>query len=320
MESDAIKHVLSKYGIKYQEILLPEKGYRNTSYPIRISGDKIINIILYKDETDILDRVKNANKTGNFLALKGFPARNNYSDKILRISNKKFIRYVSVYNYLPGKTIPWEAYTMERMKELGHSMADMHTSLKTLNTRYFPSVVDENLKLNELIAKYTSESGVRRAIAKKLGVKIESGDFTDALNAAKKLLDQQVIHMDFVRGNILFEGNTISGVLDFEKCGVGATTLDVARTLAFLLVDCKYKDEAKIRKYFLRSGYIKRGDRNLTDVRFKDKNLFDELVNFFVLHDFYKFLLHNPYEYLSLNEHFARTKNYLLKTGIIAKV
>ncbi len=127
--------------------------------------------------------------------------------------------------------------------------------------------------------------------------------------------------MDFVRGNILFKGSKICGILDFEKAGYGIKLLDIARTLAFLLVDCKYKNEVKIRKYFLQSGYIKRGgadfNRRIINTADKKLDLLEELVNTFLIYDFYKFLRHNPYEFLHQNEHFIRTKKYLLERGVI---
>ncbi len=80
-----------------------------------------------------------------------------------------------------------------------------------------------------------------------------------------------LLHMDFVRGNILYSQNhelRISGILDFEKAAYGSPLFDIARTYAFLLVDCKYKSEKEIGKYFLRSGYIKRGKLKLNSFKY----------------------------------------------------
>lgn len=320
MEQDVIRRVLSKYGFKYETILEPRKGYRNTSYPVRLNDEEIINLIFYKNEPNILGRIKNANRTGDLLALKGLPSRKTYSKKILLLNGGKIMRYAGVYTYLAGETIPWEGYTMEHLKTLGHTMASMHEALETVGTIGYPSVVDESKDINKRMKLYFAEPGVVRALNKKLGIKIRRDDFTEILNATKSAPGRQVLHMDFVRGNILFENKKISGILDFEKTAYGSKLIDIARTLAFLLIDCKYKSEEKIRKYFLISGYIKRGSSSFSDTKFNDKSLLDELVIFFILHDLYKFLLYNPYEYLSSNQHYIRTRDYLLKVGIIAKV
>jgi hypothetical protein len=119
--------------------------------------------------------------------------------------------------------------------------------------------------------------------------------------------------MDFVRGNILFEGDEISGILDFEKTASGHTVMDISRTLAFLLVDCKYKTIDKVIKYFLYSGYQKRG-KNKDIGNDADRKI---LVEMFLFYDLYKFLLHNPYEFLQQNEHYVRTKDILIGRGVL---
>ena len=119
--------------------------------------------------------------------------------------------------------------------------------------------------------------------------------------------------MDFVRGNILFDGSDITGILDFEKTAMGHNFVDIARTLAFLMVDCKFKTVDKVVKYFLYSGYHKRGQ--MKDVG--DKAILNQLIEMFLVYDFYKFLRHNPYESLHLNEHYVRTNHILDKRGVI---
>jgi hypothetical protein len=132
-----------------------------------------------------------------------------------------------------------------------------------------------------------------------------------------KLEDQQPLHMDFVRSNVLFNAHaTIAGIIDFEKTGKGHPMLDIARTLAFLLVDCKYKEPGKVYKYFVHSGYRKRGKNNINI----NPRLLHELTNIFLLHDFYKFLRHNPYESLGRNEHFVRTRDILIARALLRDI
>jgi len=87
------------------------------------------------------------------------------------------------------------------------------------------------------------------------------------------------------------------------------------------MVDCKHKSEQQVRKYFLFSGYQKRGNNRLPKVRLtgisKTSDLLARLVDIFLLYDFYKFLRHNPYQSLSDNEHFLRTRDLLLSRELI---
>jgi hypothetical protein len=80
------------------------------------------------------------------------------------------------------------------------------------------------------------------------------------------------------------------------------------RTLSFLYVDCKYKTLDQVKKYFIYSGYQKRGLSTLEHTGI----LLTHLVDFYLMYDLYKFLRHNPYESLNLNEHFKRTKDILI--------
>jgi Ser/Thr protein kinase RdoA (MazF antagonist) len=206
---------------------------------------------------------------------------------------------------------------MSHIKHLGMTMSNMHAHLSLIQPTNIPSVYDEYGLIIGRMKTYFAESTIKGVIKKKLGLEIN----TINLNRYDKLLQecriapgQQILHMDFVRGNILFDGKIISGILDFEKTAVGHTVVDIARTLAFLLVDCKYKSADKVIKYFLYSGYQKRG-------RNKDIGndlIRNQLVEMFIFYDFYKFLLHNPYESLYLNEHYVRTKDVLVKHGVIS--
>lgn len=257
-------------------------------------------------------RITHTNAIGNFLAEQGLPARSTYSPKIMQLKGAQFTRYVALYYYLPGTTIPWEAYTMAHIKTLGKTMGDMHVLLAGYPYE-LPNVADEFLALNRRMTRYVSDISVKQALATKLQLQIKLPDFAPLLQFCKTL-PAQALHMDFVRGNVLFTGTDITGILDFEKAGKGTPAFDIARTLAFLLVDCKYKPADKIYKYFVQSGYAKRSVSTFTAWQ-----LVDKLVPFFLMHDFYKFLRHNPYEYLPQNEHFVRTKAMLLKHGIIER-
>lgn len=317
MAKELVERILQQYGLTAAHVHEVEKGYRNQSYAAELRDGRILNLILYKREEGILERVRRANRVSDFLAGEGYPARKTADRRVTTMKSGDYIKYAALYEYLPGKTIPWEAYTMEHIKRLGGAMSDMHALLKKLPQEDLPFVIDECRDLLRRMEKYFAEDGVHDALAGKLGLSVpDTSAFRSALTAAIGL-PAQTLHMDFVRGNILFSGaekGKITGVLDFEKTAWGPPVFDISRTLAFLLVDCKYKESDKVRKYFLHSGYNKRGQS-----QFPPNPLLETLLNFFLLHDFYKFLRHNPYESLVQNEHFVRTRDILLKRNIVMR-
>jgi Ser/Thr protein kinase RdoA (MazF antagonist) len=207
------------------------------------------------------------------------------------------------------------------------SMGKVHVSLRGFGSLE-NDVTDEYLHIVARMSRYFKDKNVRRALKEKLNMEVSQDvfeSFKRLLEFCGSLPDRQALHMDFVRGNLLFRGTqpgdmlilgnvTLSGILDFEKTAYGAPIIDVARTLAFLLVDCKYKSPEKIRKYFLYSGYNKRSGAETIPL---DSELLDRLVALFLVYDLYKFFRHNPYESLTENEHFIRTRDMLLTLGMV---
>lgn len=342
---------MALYCLKYSHFLEPQKGYRNYSYPVVLADSSIVNLILYKSESKILARIKLANDVSHYLYQRGLPTRHVIDPRILVLrtrsnlaKNKEFFgknhkilptflqgstsspgaRYAMLYNFLPGQTIPWDAYTRAHLKALGASLALMHKLMAKMPEHDAPSVAEQYLQIVKRMDKYFANPNVGRPLQEKLGLKLDNkkfGYFAKILEVCKKLPNQQMLHMDFVRGNVLFDevgGRiVISGILDFEKTAYGHKLFDIARTLAFLLVDCKYKSEEEIRKNFLISGYARSGQTQLNDVMLKKTSLLETLVDMFLVYDFYKFLRHNPYESLDQNEHFVRTRNLLLQQNLL---
>ncbi len=327
MEDVTVRRVLQKYGLEVFQLYPLQKGYRNESHPVRLEGGRLVNLILYKHEPGVVELIRRTNSIGEFLVTAGFPARSPVDGRIMKVSAARLSRYAGIYHYLPGQTIPWEAYTQEHIKLLGKTMAGLHSALRIYDGVELPQVAVEYSHIVRCMQRYFASSQVNSAVTTKLEVRVAPAIFSRLLPILKRcetLAGQQALHMDFVRGNILFSDDeplVVTGVLDFEKAAYGHPLFDVARTLAFLLVDCKYKPADKVRKYFVASGYQKRGKRRLEHVVVLRNNrrvaLLEELLDLFLLYDFYKFLRHNPYEALSQNEHYVRTRSLLLRRGVI---
>ena len=304
------------YDIEYRQIFECQKGYRNEIWPVLTNDNKMINVTFYKREAGIVDRIKRADAVSEYLHSCGMPTRKRYAKKLLKLVSEKVSTHVGVYDYLPGQTIPWDSYTMERIKNLGKTMSDMHYHLSQMPSSNLPSVYDEYQLIIDRMAGYFARPDVNLAVQEKLGLKIDLASiiaFKKVLKKCSLLAGSQPLHMDFVRGNILFDDDNVCGILDFEKTAIGHVSMDIARTLAFLLVDCKYKTADKITKYFIYSGYQKRGKNKIVI----DSVVLDNLVKLFLTYDFYKFLRHNPYESLQFNEHYIRTKDILAGRGVI---
>jgi len=324
-EKQVIRNILTFCDFNYVEIKTPQKGYRNTSYPVLLKDKTTVNAILFKHEPGMLERIKRADNLSEILGQKGFPTRRPLGE-IIVLKGSVSTRYARCYNYLPGTTIPWEAYTMKHIKLIGQTLAQIHQAAAASDVVLPTSVIDECLELSQKMDSYFAQDGVQQALRRKLSLEVSFSH-----DQAKRYLDshyvrqlpQQSLHMDFVRGNILFDDPIdlaeprISGIIDFEKAATGPVVFDIARTLAFLLVDCRYKPPRKVYKYFVQSGYIKRGQAPLDSQQLQ---LLSKLSRFYLMYDFYKFLKHNPYESLQDNIHFTRTRDFLLQDGMISYI
>lgn len=326
------RKVYEAYGLEPSRLMAPQKGYRNTNLAGRLPDGRWVNLVVYKAEPGSLELVRRTNDVGEYLWAKSLPVRYPIDRRILVLdkSGIRYSRYASLYNYLPGHTIPWEAYTMDHIKVLGMALSNLHAGLRDYAGSGLPAVHQIYTNYLKRMIRYFSDTGVGRAMSRTLKI-------NPPLDACRQLLDltvmtgaldgQQALHMDFVRGNILFDSDlkdrpdlavgstSICGILDFEKAAVGHPLYDIARTLAFLLVDCKYKIPDKIRKYFLYSGYAKRGAAVLPDL-----NQLERLLDLFLIYDFYKFLRHNPYEDLQDNEHYIRTLTILKQRSLLTSL
>lgn len=350
--------ILDPFGLQATRVLPSEKGYRNKVIPIVVREviakeaaqtsattsltTSQICLVIYKDEPQILAKIKRANFLSDYLASQNFPTKktlvNLSGQTIFKLSSKQQSRYACLYNYLPGQTISWDAYTQKHLKLLGKSMAIIHQQLAQLKTEKlttWPKAQQIFLTLNHQMQLYFAQKDVQLALTKKLKLNILKPQifiyFEKILKQLSTLPNQQALHLDFVRSNLLFTQNidtkdesttnslfqfknlTLTGILDWEKTAFGDPIIDVARTLAFLLVDCQYKNPNQIIKYFVHSGYQKYGESKLSPTQMQ---LLAPLVKFFLFYDFYKFLKHNPYESLEQNEHFVRTKTWIITNSL----
>jgi len=357
LPKEKLIEIAEMYGVEIADFGPVEGGYRNVSHSFTGTDGKFYNFILYKHETGIVELIERTNALGTYVATNNVPVRVPVDARILQVGR----RYGSLYGYLGGETIPWEAYSMKHIKLLGYAMAKFHTAGENYRSPALPDVETVYADIANRMGDYFAQADVQKALTEKLNVSVLFPEFQHLLNSMKQLSGRIPLHMDLVRSNVLFreaqdsdtlaiEHLALSGILDLEKAAMGHPLFDIARTLAFLLVDCA-KPEEKIRKYFLDSGYWKRGQRDVyggtlsrvslsdslgvngrsvlprsagkaepsraTQASVSGSELLEQLITLFLTYDLYKFLKQNPYESLSKNHHFKRTIDILLARKVV---
>lgn len=336
MYERVVSGVIKQFDLRVRRVGQPQKGYRNESYALTLANGEIVNLLFYKREEGILHRIRRADSFSHQAAMAGYPVRDRYDKRTVKLQTSRGASYAAVYTYLPGATIPWEAYSRRHIKLLGWAMSDLHAVGNDAAVSQDQTVIPH--EMTPIVARmetYFHDVGVRSAMQKALGVTLTSQVFTRLgrlLAVVGSIQDRTLLHMDLVRGNALFapathsdcwqlKGLALTGVIDFEKASVGPPMVDIARSLAFLLVDCPFYDAAAIERYFIQSGYVKRGASGFDDAveidGYTSRQLLHGLVGLFLLYDFYKFLRHTPYESLVSNHHYIRTRDMLLRRDML---
>jgi hypothetical protein len=322
------------YGREIAEFGPVESGYRNQSYAFCSLGHWY-NLVLQENSVPSAKKTRLIGEIGSQLAATGLPVRSLADPRIVELRAGAWSRIASLYHYLPGCTIPWEAYTMKHIKLLGWALADFHREAARLSLHGLPDVETVCLRQLDKMEQYFSPA-VLRAVQNKLHVVPQLTFFAAYRVCFTALLTtpgRQLLHMDFVRGNILFDAPrpsdrwqigdiALTGLLDLEKAAVGHPLVDIARTLTFLLADCSQKSVLQLRRYFLDSGYNKRGASRIKPLSVTlptgvKCDVLETCMQFFWLYDFYKFLRSNPYESLGENYHYVRTRDILLQKNLL---
>jgi len=323
--------VHKNYGISISKLTRLTGGFRNCCYKVISNDGKYYVLIVYKREKGVLKQIQNAHNVAMYLDQCGFSVRVPIGSVMVKYRGK----YIGLYNFIEGNTVPWEAYTKRHLKSIGKTLSDLHFHLgkySDVNTlERLPKWADiTKQEIKEMKAYF---SRVEPWIERKLRIGLPWIEIDKLLSDVLVISvesstlagrDLSVLHYDFVRGNVLYSKKLnrkldiypIVGIIDFEKVCYGPILADIARTLAFLIIDCKYKGEKEVSRRFLISGYNKRGKNELELNRDSIKKI-DKLLGFFWLRDFWKFLENNPYEYLHMNEHYILTRDKLISLGVL---
>lgn len=208
-----------------------------------VTQNEILNLVIFNNEIGSIETIQIQNKACSELAKLNLSFQIRYpKSRIIQIINKKnnFETLACLYNYIEGQTISWENYTSSRLKQIGKCLAELHLGFEALNfdrrllSKLYPQkqiCLDQTREMKSYFARLE----VKLAMYKKLGI-ILNVNFEKLESLVSQIeSENKVLHMDFVRGNIIWDEdqNRIVGIIDFEKMSLGKVEFDIARTLVF---------------------------------------------------------------------------------------
>jgi homoserine kinase type II len=134
----------------------------------------------------------------------------------LRLLNGKT---AAVFKRLPGVTI--EYTTPAQCQQVGLQLAELHDCAQYLDFPINCDVINDCWTLfNKIYQHLTAQD--RALIEHELG--FQTLHYPENLPTG-------IIHADLFRDNVLFDGNRLSGILDFYSAGKGVLLLDIAITV-----------------------------------------------------------------------------------------
>lgn len=144
--------------------------------------------------------------------------------------------WVAVMDLAPGRPLPAPELTPAMAHLLGGELARLHRTLAALppdRAPFIPSQAEAEARCQRLLAAATAApnpddaAGALAAAAARLRL-----DILVEYPIDPSLYDGQVfqvIHGDFYPGNLLFAGERLSAILDWDFCGAGWRGVEVAR-------------------------------------------------------------------------------------------
>lgn len=134
----------------------------------------------------------------------------------LRLLNNK---PAAIFKRLSGTAI--DVPTRSHCQQLGLQLAELHDCTQNYHFPITSNIVDECKTLFQQIATQITATD-RLLIEDEL--RFQTQYYPDSLPSG-------VIHADLFKDNVLFEGDKLSGILDFYSAGTGALLLDLAITV-----------------------------------------------------------------------------------------
>lgn len=165
-------------------------------------------------------------KLAGHMESRGIATRHLVTPSVIQLDRSAF-RWMAVYHGVAGRSIPWSDYSEPQIISAVRYLARIHEAGRSFAGRNSLARISEAFRPVKIPAVP--------------GYRVNQ----DALNNIKTRLrarnsDQAtatVLHGDFGRANIIFQEESVSGVVDFDRAVFGHPLFDLGRFTSYLLLD-----------------------------------------------------------------------------------
>jgi len=233
------------YGLPKILVLRPvREGSVNTHYALETARGKFLIKI---DEVKSEIEVKRELDLLLFLRKHAFPCPLPLADRRGRHCRDWSGKLLSVYRHLDGHIVSAEYLSAAQLENVGRVMADLH-----LISKAYKKGVESRFSFERVAEIYAAVRGRLPHYLKKI-VRTLDEEIEYLQNYLEGKLPKGIIHGDLFADNILFKGDKVVALLDFEAAGRGKFIFDLATAVNAL---CYSGGRYALKKFeALISGY-----------------------------------------------------------------
>lgn len=232
-------------------------GLPNTTYKV-LTEHKTTAVRIYGRGQSSREHIELELKVLQHLARLDFE-----SPRLLAGNNGQFLQQwndyrVCVTEFIPGVTADSTALTPELVRDVGRLVASFQKAMALFEADVIPDG-------GTVIARGGGGLASLDAVLKRRGWEMDIGDVISQWQRASEPivnrdvdLDSNVIHADIWPPNVICEGATVVGLVDFDDCLYGATFFDVAIALLEFSILQGFVVEEELAVAFL-AGYFRHG-------------------------------------------------------------
>lgn len=157
-----------------------------------------------------------------FLRKAGFPCPQPVADRGGRFYREVKGKWVSLYRWIDGHVLPVERLSADRLEQAGRALARLHQA-----GRVYKKGIENRFGYERIVELY---GGVRRRLPAyfKRIVRTLDDEIEYLRHYLETKLPRGIIHGDLFPDNLLFKGEELVAVLDFEAAARGRFTFDLA--------------------------------------------------------------------------------------------
>jgi homoserine kinase type II len=228
LDKDAVTELLDDHGLGR---LLTSRGIRtgsvNSNYVLDTTrGKHLLRIDEVKGELD----VKREIDLLVFLRKQGFPCPQPLQDRKGRYYRELGGKCASLYRWIDGQDLPVERLTAAKIEQVGRTLAELHTVGKL-----YKKGIENRFSYERVADIYASVRDRLPAYFKRI-VRTLDDEVEYLRHYLETKLPRGIIHGDLFPDNLLFKGDKLVAVLDFEAAARGRFVFDLATAVNALCV------------------------------------------------------------------------------------